>query len=98
MLFPRGYIISPTVIHQATVPRCQCGLLRGIMLICDVCCRLAFGMISHTNEEPVIHSSHDVCHVTHWVHPVCRHIQWTHCVRTDTFAQYCIVLHASCLP
>jgi hypothetical protein len=51
MMYPREYSISPTAIHQATVPCCQCGLLPGIMLIRDVCCRLAFGMVSHTQRR-----------------------------------------------
>jgi hypothetical protein len=66
MLYPREYSISPTAIHQATVPRCQCGLLPGIMLIRDVCCRLAFGMVSHTNEE----------HTTYCLHLVSKHCEY----------------------
>jgi hypothetical protein len=60
MLYPRVYSISPTAIHQATVPRFQCGLLPGIMLIRDVRCRLAFGMVSHTNEEQTTYCLHQV--------------------------------------
>jgi hypothetical protein len=66
MMYPREYSISPTAIHQATVPRCQCGLLPGIMLIRDVCCRLAFGMVSHTNEE----------HTTYCLHLVSKHCEY----------------------
>ncbi len=65
MMYPREYSISPTAIHQATVPRCQCGLSPGIMFIRDVCCRLAFGLVSHTNEE----------YTTYYLHLLSKHCE-----------------------